>query len=220
MDSQLLDKWLGEPRRRTDSSRLTRNVVVPYVTSWSVEQPMPFEVIEREGGGVAYADEIFADRDAQGVLWQRACSNPHEGRPEFGRVHTLRQRRAMRRLLCQVCGKAAHQSDEGMLWLLPDHRPDWAGWPEGMANVEPPICRSCVGTSLRLCPELRRGAVAVRVREFPIVGVRGALYRPGRRGLVAVDEVVVGYDDPAIRWVRAVGLVRELHGCVVVPAEG
>jgi hypothetical protein len=189
-------------------------LVVPFTTLWSGEQDLPGVVVERPGVGIGYADEIAADRDLRGVLWQRAVSRPGVGRPVFGDVHTLRQRRAMRRLLCQVCGGPADRTDEGVLWLLPDHRDDWNGWPEGMGNVEPPICRPCAVTSLRLCPRLRQGAAAVRVREYPIVGVRGALYAHGRM----VSETVVGFDDPVVRWVRAVGLVRQMRGCTLIRA--
>jgi hypothetical protein len=111
----------------------------------------------------------------------------------------------------------ADQTDEGVLWLLRDHRDDWRGWPEGMASVEPPICVPCVEVSLKLCPALRRGAAAVRVREFPIVGVRGALYRKGVFAPIATEAVNVAYDDPAVRWLVASALVRELHDCTLVP---
>jgi hypothetical protein len=196
-----------------------KRIVVPYVTTWSAEQDLPAHVIERRGFGIAYADEILTDRDTRGVLWHRTFSRPHEGRPKFGDVHSLRQRRAMRRLLCQVCGGPADRTEDGVLWLLPDHSDDWDNWPEGMANVEPPICLPCVGTSLQLCPKLRRGAAAVRVRESPVVGVRGALYKRGAVGPVVVGETVAGFDDPVIRWVKAVGLVRQMRGCSVLPLE-
>lgn len=194
-------------------------MVVPYVTRWSTEQDSPFRIVGRCGPGIAYADEMLADRDIHGVLWHRAYSRPHQGKPEFGNVHPLRQRRAMQRLLCQVCGGPADRTDEGVLWLLPDHREDWVGWPEGMGNVEPPICLPCVRTSLRLCPRLRCGAAAIRVREYPIVGVRGVLYASGIAAPIAVREAVVGFDDPAIKWVRAVGLVRQMRGCTVVSVD-
>ncbi|SEP73239.1 hypothetical protein SAMN05216188_101316 [Lentzea xinjiangensis] len=104
-----------------------------------------------------------------------------------------------------------------VLWLLRDHRDDWEGWPEGMACTEPPVCVPCVALSLRLCPALRRGAAAVRVRQFELAGVRGALYRKGASGAVAVDDVNLAYDDPDIRWVVASALIRELRGCTLVP---
>jgi hypothetical protein len=196
-----------------------RRIVAPYVTAWSTEHDLPYKLVERRGLGLAYTDETLIDRDEQGVLWRRTLSCPRNGRPEFGRVHPLRQRRAMRRLSCQVCAGPADRTADGVLWLLPDHREDWEGWPQGMANVEPPVCLQCVNTSARLCPALRKGAVAVRVRECPIVGVRGALYKSGGAFPVVVAEKIVTFDDPAVRWVRAVSLVRELRDCKITPLE-
>jgi hypothetical protein len=64
-----------------------------------------------------------------------------------------------------------------------------------MAVTEPPVCQPCVRTASRLCP---------------------ALYRGGSLVPVAVDVTTVPYDDPAVRWMRAVSLVRELGDCTLV----
>lgn len=186
-------------------------IIAPYITSWNAEQDSPYKLVERPGG-IGYADELLCDRDARGVLWQRAAVRHGVGKPEFGKVHPLRQRRAMRQLLCQVCAGPADRNDDGVLWLLRDYRSDWQGWPEGMGCNEPPICIPCVTTSLCLCPALRRGAVAVRAREFEVAGVRGALYRAG-----TVEEASLSYDDPDVRWLVASALIRELRGCTFVP---
>jgi hypothetical protein len=173
--------------------------------------------VERLGFGIAYLDETMVDRDDKGVLWHRSASRPGHGRPEFGQVHSLRQRRAMRRLLCQVCAGPADRTEDGVLWLLKDHRDDWAHWPEGMGVTEPPVCLPCVRTSVLLCPALRKGAVAVRVRDCPVAGVRGALYRSGGLSPVLVGDTTMAFEDPAIRWVRAMNLVRELRECTITP---
>lgn len=193
-------------------------VIAPYITAWSAEQDLPYELVARAGCGIGYADELLGDRDAQGVLWQRFAVRHEAGRPEFGKVHPLRQRRAMRRLLCQVCAGPADQSVDGVLWLLRDHRDDWPQWPDGMASTEPPICVPCVSVSLKLCPALRRGAVAVRAGEFEVAGVRGALYRNGGSGTVA-EAANLAYDDPDIRWMVASAPIRELRSCTFVPLE-
>lgn len=192
-----------------------RRIVVPYVAAWSEEQDAPFVLVERYGG-ITYQDETAADRDNRGVLWFRTPFRRGHGRPEFGRVHPLRQRRAMLRLLCQVCAGPADQTDDGVLWLLQDHREDWPSWPDGMAVTEPPICLSCLRTSVSVCPALRGGAVAIRARRFSEAGVHGIQYRSGLQP-VAVAAVTVAFDEPAIAWVRAVSLVRELGDCTVVP---
>ena len=199
------------------SDNAVSRIIAPYITTWSAEQEIPSKVVERPDHGIGYADELLGDRDTQGVLWQRPAVHHGVGRPEFGKVHPLRQRRAMRRLLCQVCAEPADQNDDGVLWLLRDHRDDWPGWPESMACTEPPVCVPCVAVSMRLCPALRRGAVAVRVREFEVAGVRGAFYRKGMFGPVAVEDVNLTYGDPGTSWVVASALVRELRGCTLVP---
>jgi hypothetical protein len=194
-------------------------VVAPYVTAWSAEQDLPCRLVECPRGGIGYADELLTDRDAHGVLWRQTSIRPGIGRPEFGRVHPARQRLAMDQLLCQVCGEPADQSDEGALWLLRDCRDDWPRWPEGMGSTEPPVCLPCVAVSLRLCPALRRGAVAIRAREFPIAGVRGVLYRSGLLAPTAVGAVNMAYGDPAVRQMLASSLIRELRDCGIVPME-
>ncbi|GGN25697.1 hypothetical protein GCM10011609_80200 [Lentzea pudingi] len=195
-------------------------IVAPYVTATTAEQDLKCGLVVRPGGlGIGYAQELPGDRDHLGVLWQKVAERPKEGKPEFARVHPARQRRAMNELLCQVCAGPADQTPEGVLWLLRDHRGDWPRWPEGMASVEPPICARCVAISLKRCPALQRGAVAVRVRSFALVGVRGTLYGPGMFAPTPIAASELDYGNPKIRWLVAVALIRELRGCSFVPFD-
>ena len=191
------------------------SVLVPYITTWSTEKALPTTVVARRSG-IGYLDETLGDRDDHGVLWTRIASRPGQGRPMFGKVHSLRQRRAMHRLLCQVCAAPADRTDQGVLWLLNDTREDWRTWPEGMACTEPPVCLPCARTSVHACPSLRKGWVAVRVGQFPVSGVVGARYRPGNPFPTPVEDVTLPFDDPDIRWTRAGQLVRELRDCTMV----
>lgn len=193
-------------------------IIAPYVTSWSAEQDLQCNLVVRSDG-VGYANELPGDRDDRGVLWARAAERHGEGRPEFARVHPERQRRAMSDLLCQVCAAPADRTREGVLWLMRDFRDEWAGWPEGMASVEPPVCAGCVPIAMRRCPALQRGCVAVRVRQFAVAGVRGTLYRPGVFGPAPVKAAQLAYGDPLTRWMVAVALIRELRGCSFVSLE-
>ncbi|GLZ42811.1 hypothetical protein Acsp05_64350 [Actinokineospora sp. NBRC 105648] len=193
---------------------------VPYVTAWSSETTPPARVIAHPAGGIAYPDETVADRDRRGILWTRAPATPGTGRPIFGGVHPLRQRRAMRRLLCQVCGGPAHRHpDGGVMWMLRDFRQDWPGWPAGMGVTEPPICKECADLSARLCPVLRRGHVLVRVGSYPIAGVWGATYEPGPTGMRATSADIRRFDDPLIRWTLAHSLVRQLDNTTIVESN-
>jgi hypothetical protein len=192
----------------------------PYVASWSKERGKPSIVIERAGGGIGYADEILYDRDRHGVLWLRSPVRQGVGEPEFARVHPLRQRRAMTRLLCNVCAGPADRTDAGVLWLLADYRNDWPGWPNRMAVNEPPVCVPCARRASRMCPAMRRGAVAVRARQYPIAGVHGTVFQTtGTSWPKVVDYRDVLFDEPASRWVQADRLVRELGDCTIVPLE-
>jgi hypothetical protein len=194
-----------------------RGTVVPYVTRWTAEESIPSTIVERLGR-IAYADETLGERDEHGVLWERVPFLPGKGQPRFGIVHALRQRRAVRKLLCQVCAGPADRSDQGTLWLLPDRR-DWPNWPENMGCTEAPICQSCAQISIRTCPALRQGYVAFRVRDCPVSGVSGAYYVPGRPYPIFAGQSLVAFDDLRIRWTRAAHLVRELHNCTFVDLD-
>jgi hypothetical protein len=200
-----------------------RGGVVPYIAMWSEEQYLPAEVVQRGRSGVGYADELPSDRDSDGVLWTRMASNPGKGRPEFNRLHPRRQRRAMRLLLCQVCAQPAEYNEQGHLWLLVDSRRDWAQWPEGAANPYPPVCMACARLSVRQCPPLRRGFVAVRPHSS-MHGVIGVRFWPGRTYptvRLAVDDggEPVAHVDPVIQWMQATQLTRILHRCVPVDLD-
>jgi hypothetical protein len=70
-----------------------RQIVAPYVVRWSEERDLPTALVESRSGGIAYVDEVLTDRDDRGVLWNQVSSKPRQGRPMFGKVHPLRQRR-------------------------------------------------------------------------------------------------------------------------------
>ncbi|GAA1969423.1 hypothetical protein [Kitasatospora viridis] len=163
------------------------------------------------------ADELPHDRDSHGILWSRMTLHPGRGRPEYGRVHPGRQRRAMQRLLCQVCGKPADQNEAGTLWLLKNDHTDWPAWPEDMAATHPPICTPCADLAPRLCPHLREDHVLIRVRDCSALAIYGALYRPAPLGPEPVNDVTVTPDDPRARWILAAQLVRALRGCTTEP---
>jgi hypothetical protein len=199
--------------------------VVPYVALWSEEDVLPSRVIERAGGGgIDYADGSLTDHDEYGVLWARTATRPGHGRPVFHQMHPLRQRRAMRRMLCQVCGGPAGWIPEGHLWLLVaawrDEGPDW---PEGVVNQYPPVCVDCARLSVRLCPPLRRGFDVVRAHSR-IDGVIGVQFCPAGRYPAVTrspedDGAPVPYTDPAAQWMLATQLTRRLYDCTPVDLE-
>jgi hypothetical protein len=188
---------------------------VPYITKWSGEQALPVRVV-RTGAGIAYADEVPWDRDERGVLWTRTAWRPGRGRPEFGRVHTTRQRRAMTRLLCQVCGGPADRTSGGVLWLLGEDPADPGSWPDPLLTGHPPVCAPCAVRAVRACPHLRGQYAVLRVRASEPAGVRGALYQPGWPGPVVAG---IGFGDPRISWVKAGQFITRLHEFSVTDVE-
>jgi hypothetical protein len=146
--------------------------IVPYIATWSTEEALPVQVIGTPKG-IGYAHELAVDRDGHGVLWAQRPSRPGSGEPIYNRVHPLRQRRAMQKLLCQVCAGPADQNRQGTLWLLRDDRGDWPDWPEKMGNTHPPLCLRCARISVRACPWLKPGFVTVRAHST-VAGVSGA----------------------------------------------
>ncbi|MFD7117562.1 hypothetical protein ACFWAA_11010 [Streptomyces sp. NPDC059922] len=187
---------------------------MPYIAEWSAERA-PGPRVVTKGRGIGYADERPYDRDTDGVLWTRVRSLPGRGRPHFGKVHALRQRRAMGQLLCQICARPADRDADGVLWLLGEDPADPGSWPRDLITAHPPLCRPCAVRSVRACPHLRTRCVALRVRSFGLAGVRGALYAPGNPSPVPLGAVGVAFDDPRIRWVRAGQLIMRLRAFTV-----
>lgn len=180
---------------------------VPFITRWSGEDDTSPLVTRRDGRGIGYADERSFDR-VDGLLWMRTPSQPGRGKPEYGKVHSLRQRLAMLGQRCQICGGAADRSAEGVLWLV-DARPDELRFGEER-TPHPPVCAPCARRSVHVCPHLRKTWVALRVRSYRMWGVNGALYRPSRPTPVAVDAGTYPFDHPNMPWILAGQLIAEL----------
>ncbi|MFJ1644692.1 hypothetical protein [Streptomyces sp. NPDC088258] len=166
--------------------------------------------------GIAYTDETLHDRDTAGVLWTRYGVAQGHGEPLYGSVHPLRQRRAMRRGICQMCAGPPDHDEAGALWLLDDGRDSRYDWPEGEVTTHPPVCLPCARRAVLACPHLRAGHVAVRVRHFSADGVYGTLFRLRGGRLEAGEDTVVRYGDPAIEWLLAGQQTATLIGCTVV----
>lgn len=206
-----------------DPQRLGGTAWVPYISTWSgesISQNGRDQIIELpDGNGIGYANETILDRDAYGVLWSRTLIRIGDGRPLFKQIHAARQRRAMERLLCQVCAQPSDRNEDGVLWLIPgDYRDDWRNWPEGLCNPHPPLCLRCADVSTQLCPALRNKYVAVRARHYPISGVLGTRYQAATFRPQMVGGDVIDYTDPAVRWVQASQLVRTISSCTIVDA--
>jgi hypothetical protein len=211
---------MAEAGSMTDRSlTVTRRGIVPYIATWSEERELPSRIIECRNGGIGFADESVIDRDRNGILWTRISAQPGVGRPRFAVVHSLRQRRAMLRLLCQVCGQPADRDSQGVLWLLPNRAHGREGWPNDNWFAEPPVCRTCALVATQLCPALRKDYVLVRAGSTRICGVHGLIYRSGRPAPVFVSNEFVDLHSPVIRWTLGQFLLRSLDDCTVVDLD-
>jgi hypothetical protein len=157
------------------------------------------------------------------VLWTRIASRVGVGNPLFKSLHPVRQRRAMGRLLCQVCAQPADHTEHGTLWLAPgDDVGSRPGWPDEMTTIHPPLCLACARISMRMCPALRSGSVAIRAHSR-VRGVNGVVFTPTGRypGLSVTDRAeVIPYGDPEIAWVQATLLARSLYDATIVDLDG
>lgn len=197
----------------TNTNALTRAGMVPYISAWSGERPTQASLIVKGRIGIAYKRERPGDRDAHGTLWARYIDAPGVGAPQYSKVHPRRQRRAMRHLLCQVCGGPADQDERGTLWLVGEAEKQWPG---AETTGQPPVCLRCAGPASHACPHLRGRTLALRVRHAPIVGARGIFYHHWHGHLLNAGPATLPYSDPQIHWLHAYQLMRELHDCTVV----
>jgi hypothetical protein len=201
-----------------------RGVPVPYAATWSEESAEVGTLsVRADGSGLWYRDETPADRDQHGILWARVREAPRAGRPEYGALHPVRQRQAMRYLLCQVCGGPAGRTAHGWLFLVARPAPGSgqvaADWAEGLLVTAPPVCRPCADLALRHCPHLT-DPLFVRSRAPRAWGVYGDLFTPGGRLASPSVSASAGYDHlpyghPAARWFLAAQSVLELGGCTL-----
>lgn len=157
---------------------------VPYITAYDEELPDLQLMLVPDAGTtqrvrLGFVGAVEQDWN-QGVLWYRAGLH-RRGKPEWRLVNTLRQRRCMSQLLCQVCGGTAVMRDGRISWLLA------APAERSAAGVQftsaPPTCESCIPEALATCPRLGAGMVCSVQAAHPY-GVRGDLMKVTGSGLV------------------------------------
>lgn len=186
---------------------------VPYAARWSAESAGGSGRLIIRPDGIRYRDETAADRDRNGVLWARVGHAPGEGRPDYRSMHPRRQREAMTKRLCQVCGGPADRNAKGFLFLLPRTDADDV---DGSYTTKPPICLPCAGVALRHCPHLAE-PLFVRSRKPRVWGVFGDLFTPAG-GLAPSDDNggYLPYGHPAAPWFLASQSVARLDRCTRV----
>lgn len=164
---------------------------VPWITRWSnevVRQEVGVR-LTKEGLRAAYKDGNN-EYERGNILWQREGVT-RGGVPQYAQVSTPRQRAAMRKRLCQVCGT---KIPEGPIrWLLaPEVLHD------GDKTMSAPTCDDCIPIALDLCPHLKKGdhVIAV-VEEYELWAAYGNILFVDEEDTVRqAGQVTLPYDQP------------------------
>lgn len=197
---------------------------VPFIAAWSSETFASPRLVWH-GQSIAYTNERPRDRDAFGVLWRRVTNTPGLGKPEYGKVHHGRQRRAMGGLLCQVCAKPTRPqaTDDGVLFLLGRREYEYDPWPAPILTTHPPVCVRCATIAIRLCPHLRGHYIAIRCGAPRLYGVNGSLHMAGIGTAPRKNRVnpidTVAYGSPLKGLVHASQSVMQLDRYRIVDLE-
>jgi hypothetical protein len=181
-----------------------RGMVVPWIAVWTGERFGPQMEERREGlepvGNVQYARREYG-------TWALSAPTNRTGQPLFGLTASRRQREAMERQLCQVCGRSPKESKVAHVWVVPDIEPhDWL-WADGKV-LNASTCEDCLRYAIRVCPFLLGGKVlAAFTGRSRVVAMTGSMRDP-RTG--AWETVIVGLGDIALPWMLGRELVVEV----------
>lgn len=139
------------------------NTAVPYTVSWTGE--------ERQFVG------ICPHACAPALRMHHA---PGVGKPQFGKPHSDRQREAIARGLCDLCGKPLKNRTKVSLSDARSQLNAAPGTPTGILQVEPLLHRECALESMKFCPSLKRDLAAGRlmIRQVLRSAVQFSVIRP------------------------------------------
>ena len=160
---------------------------VPWTVSWSAEERQFLAECPHFSSGIALCQD----------------SAPGEGKPQFGKPHSDRQREAIVRGLCDLCGKPLKLSTKVSLSHARPVLHGAEGW--AILQVEPLLHRSCAAESMRWCPSLKRdltaGSLMIRqvTRWRPQVAIMSAEYV---RSVTGSDCTALGHGKvELLSWV-------------------
>lgn len=166
---------------------------VPWITRWTDEVPtLSFSVRQVAIGGdptprlqAFYPNDPGSHQEGL-VLWQ-VDGLTRGGEPQWSQVNTMRQRAAMRKCLCQVCGN--RMPDGPIRWLMHTTN-DITITDNGDAiTTNPPTCENCIDIALAKCPHLLKyGHRFAIVNDHDMWGVYGSWVRLEEDGTITQGE--------------------------------
>jgi hypothetical protein len=196
--ASVLPQWQGRP--------------VPWITRWTgeVSEDSLQVSLSRDGVSLRYRDGN-EDRDDAGVLWKREGIG-RGGEPQYSQVNTYRQRLAMRRRRCQVCGSKI--DERPIRWLMSRNQlhtgastAPWGVAGDEALTMSAPTCSPCIPLALKVCPHLRSEPwVILKVLEYEPWGVYGEAVKVDRETGKGRDlrGVYVPYENPPIELTAVV----------------
>lgn len=167
---------------KSDTERT--DVRIPWVAAWSGAVPSKEEsavqVSRNPQTGELWVFQGGPDspqeREANGILWARE-GLARTGEPlDFDSIY--RQRAAMRRKMCRICGRVISQPV--IHWLLAEGQLEFDNNGDAL-TVTPPTCDDCMDIASDLYPQLKDACMTVKVLSYELWGVWGdaALEAPG-----------------------------------------
>lgn len=165
---------------------------VPWITRWSNEiLRIPYSLEVVPGGTIrtVYPD---GNEDRLGdTLWQREGLT-RGGEPQWKSVNTYRQRKAMRRCHCQVCGDKI--DTRPITFLMPmdglEHLDE-----NTVLTVQAPTCEACIPLALKLCPHLKKyGYQIVKAIDYSMWGIYGEVVFTVENQIRRM-QTYIGYDQ-------------------------
>lgn len=114
------------------------NTPVPWTVSWSAEEGM-----------FLARDPFFGGRLAISQL-----ELPGQGKPQFGKPHSNRQRKCIAQCRCDLCGRPLKMNTKISLSHARPVMHGAEGW--AILQVEPLLHPECAARCIKFCPSLKR----------------------------------------------------------------
>lgn len=177
---------------------------VPWIARWTGElknEPYSYQIVRDGPGSSGHLRVIYPDhnedREDSGVIWQREGID-RSGTPKFADVNTYRQRLAMKKRMCQVCGDKI--TGPITPWLLDSIEALAIDGGYELVDGDPitttaPICEECIPIAQRYCPHLsKHGSKIWDVLEYKLWGIFGEvlIWQDGGPGRI---QTSIGYDQ-------------------------